>query len=70
MSDKRFVKVVLRKTGVGAVTSEFIGRGTRLWHGEDKLRRWLARTSLETGLYDRAREIQRLMLPDPYYYGS
>lgn len=68
VSDERFVKVVLRRTGVGAVTAEFVERGTRLWDGEDKLRRWLARTSLATGLYDRAREIQRLMLPDPYYY--
>jgi hypothetical protein len=69
VSDDRFAKVVLRKTGVGAVTSEFVERGTRLWHGEDKIRRWLARTSVATGLYDRAGEIQRLMLPDPYYYG-
>jgi hypothetical protein len=69
VSDKRFVKVVLRRTGVGAVTSEFVERGTKLWHGEDKIRRWLARTSVATGQYDRATEIQRLMLPDPYYYG-
>lgn len=68
VSDKRFVKVVLRRTGRGAATSEFVERGTRLWDGDDKLSRWLARTSQATGLTDRAEEVQRLMLPDPFYY--
>jgi hypothetical protein len=69
VSDEGFVKVVRRRTGAGAVTSEFVERGTRLWDGEDKIRRWLARTSQATGRYDRAREVQRLMQPDPCYYG-
>jgi hypothetical protein len=64
--DGRLVRVVLRKDGEGAVTSQVVERGTTLWDGGNTILRWLWRRGRIAGETDRATEAARLTWKDPF----